>query len=1320
MKSSMAPNVGDKPSVDDRRVFAQRVMATLADGRVDPGWPIVPYPGVRSFTSDEQTIFFGREEDARNIREKLSFQGCVFVLGGSGSGKSSLVRAGLVPRIVSGSPIDDRKGPWYVLRFTPGMDPFASLARAFISEIYGISDLPIKPAKKGQGKHALRRLQASENSFARILKRSGANRESATLESREILESTLANYLRRRYQNRGEELADFLYLEVDRFHADFARSETGRATNLIVIIDQFEEVFRDGVDPNGAQTIIRMMERSGLPRIPGLYFIATMRSEEVHRSVDYPDLTALIDRTGLLVDLPDSDETFEAITRSARIVLQLAGFDDEADRGIEVDVAERMLDAVEALAAQRAQRADQLPLLQNALRELWRHAAERWARDPATPFVITKQDLFSLPLIADSDGVPDLAACLNRVADSTFEQAMTVFPTHVSEQDRKGLLEVAFVRLEQPDDRGNPARAFATAAAMIAAYGKSWPTAKEDLEKALDVFVKGTMLQRFEHNSAVVFDVSHEAVIRNWTKYARWVDEADAIRRVIGRILEDVWDKETPPGASTRFEKGQWTPDLSLKQCRDLITPNQSIVLQSVRLPTGGFLLSQCRYFWEKKVPELVGNLTRSAVRRTHGIIGGLGGRHKRGDVGNPAKSVRPRKDGGNFYPKAIKNLLGAVGQFFERRMFKTEYVTQDELIESSRSETEQQAVAARRPRQGASPKFGSDWLVAAIVPLFERRWRRRKQFLRTDLVIEEEVGKIKDWLIRSIDKARFAHQMRLVKMSAVSVIVVVILGMGILAQRAATRADQEAKAAKLQSTLARASSINAQKYYLESKVNTFLSFYFELQRDEQRAQGNETSLVQAKQEAEKTTKFRKAALTDVDALGLSLTDAISKIGEENRRLWDGLDKPNRDEVINNVAARLTSIPYNKSEQKLRVALYAIAAIPEENPILMNLLYGIIEKGQQRASVRARAASQIWGLAFTKRKLGPQVAAAGDENGILWIWEPSEGLAEPQNLTAGSGAVNGIAFNADASLLAAAYRSGGVAVWDLSKATRHPLCSLRPAAENFGAYGVAFSGTLVAIASGDKAVHLWDASQQGCPAVDGKVFRRKDIVFGVGFSPDGKLVAAASGDGTVAVWDINSPEQPLLDEQLSNKPMFAVAFSPDGKTLAATGAGGNGYLWKREGDIFDNPPKVLLSAGGTLGQISFSPDGRRVVATASSDGTAVVTPLTMDTLQSEMDGNGQGLFGVAFSPDSRYLLTASHLSNTVRLLEIDDAQAWKLAPLPDLIRKQVLISRGVERVSRMQLDKAECTIFQKMQIPIFNVIQWDNPLVCPYPFLGAG
>ena len=63
-----------------------------------------------------------------------------------------------------------------------------------------------------------------------------------------------------------------------------------------------------------------------------------------------------------------------------------------------------------------------------------------------------------------------------------------------------------------------------------------------------------------------------------------------------------------------------------------------------------------------------------------------------------------------------------------------------------------------------------------------------------------------------------------------------------------------------------------------------------------------------------------------------------------------------------------------------------------------------------------------------------------------------------------------------------------------------------------------------------------------------------------------------------------------------------------------------------------------------------------------------------------MDGGGQSLFGVAFSPDPKYLLTGSNLLNTVRLLEIDSHQLW------DVTNRDELISLGMRRVAGMQFD----------------------------------
>ena len=308
--------------------------------------------------------------------------------------------------------------------------------------------------------------------------------------------------------------------------------------------------------------------------------------------------------------------------------------------------------------------------------------------------------------------------------------------------------------------------------------------------------------------------------------------------------------------------------------------------------------------------------------------------------------------------------------------------------------------------------------------------------------------------------------------------------------RKKATRADQEAKVARLQSQLARVSIINYQKNYLESKANTNLNFYFQLERDRQRAQTQKTR-AQAEEEAADTKQSREILLNEVGKLGADLTETISAIRRENERVWLGLSEADRSKVVTNIVEQLRSFPYRTLENKLRVALYAIAAIPEDRAILNNSLRGIIEESRQRGYFRVPSASQLWGLAFTERRPG-QLAAIGDDNGVVWIWDPLAASAEThKNFTAASGVVNGLAFNANGTLLAAAYRNGGVAVWDLDKTDQGAWCPLRPAGENSGAYGVAFSGTFLAIASGDKAVHLWDVSQKGCPAVPGQNLSQK-------------------------------------------------------------------------------------------------------------------------------------------------------------------------------------------------------------------------------------
>jgi hypothetical protein len=88
-----------------------------------------PFPGLRPFESSENHLFFGREEHSHELLRKLRRNRFVAVIGTSGSGKSSLVRAGLLPALHGGF-MTQAGSSWRIAVLRPGHDPIGNLARA--------------------------------------------------------------------------------------------------------------------------------------------------------------------------------------------------------------------------------------------------------------------------------------------------------------------------------------------------------------------------------------------------------------------------------------------------------------------------------------------------------------------------------------------------------------------------------------------------------------------------------------------------------------------------------------------------------------------------------------------------------------------------------------------------------------------------------------------------------------------------------------------------------------------------------------------------------------------------------------------------------------------------------------------------------------------------------------------------------------------------------------------------------------------------------------------------------------------------------------
>src|SRR6266446_7034004 len=90
-----------------------------------------PYPGLRPFRQEETDIFFGREEHTDQLLERLADHRFLAVTGLSGCGKSSLVRAGLIPALNRGF-VAEAGHRWRVAEIRPGRAPFARLASGLL------------------------------------------------------------------------------------------------------------------------------------------------------------------------------------------------------------------------------------------------------------------------------------------------------------------------------------------------------------------------------------------------------------------------------------------------------------------------------------------------------------------------------------------------------------------------------------------------------------------------------------------------------------------------------------------------------------------------------------------------------------------------------------------------------------------------------------------------------------------------------------------------------------------------------------------------------------------------------------------------------------------------------------------------------------------------------------------------------------------------------------------------------------------------------------------------------------------------------------
>ena len=225
--------------------------------------------------------------------------------------------------------------------------------------------------------------------------------------------------------------------------------------------------------------------------------------------------------------------------------------------------------------------------------------------------------------------------------------------------------------------------------------------------------------------------------------------------------------------------------------------------------------------------------------------------------------------------------------------------------------------------------------------------------------------------------------------------------------------------------------------------------------------------------------------------------------------------------------------------------------------------------------------------------------ATGGCDGTARFWDVSTQRQIGAPMTADRYCVNDLAFSPDGKLLATAGSGGTVRLWDVAT---HREIGAPIILRNTGINGVAFSpdGKTLATAVSDGTARLWDVGTQrqiGAPMTADDYYVR-----GIAFSPDGKTLATASDDGTARLWDVATHQQIGAPMTANSRYVKWVAFSPDGRTLATASDDGTARLWDVATQQQIGLP--MTAAGGDfLAWVTFSPDGT-TLATAGGDGTA--------------------------------------------------------------------------------------------------------------------